>query len=337
MTTSAASASLRATLLREASEMVRYAFASGLAVPAATVETVERYEHAAPGDAPDLAPLVAAHARLAKLVAPATPGAIVLLADAGPPRRWGFLGPVPLVRRMTATALVCVAVFILISLSKSVTHTSGDIFESNGIGLLANEVFWLAAAGIGASFSLLFQVNQYIVTSTYDPRHEPSYWVKLILGVMAGFILVALVPLEGRLQESTADLARPTLAMLGGYSASAVYRILNRLVEMVESLFRGDAKEMAAQQAQAAAQRAEGDAAQARLAVAGKLVELQRAVAAGSSADEVTARLREIVAALVPEAAPDPVPALAAPSAPAALPPAGGTAATEPALVVAAG
>jgi hypothetical protein len=90
--------------------------------------------------------------------------------------------------------------------------------------------------------------------------------------------------------------------MLGGYSASAVYRILNRLVEALESLFRGNAKELIVEREEAAAARASEEATGARMRVAAKLVAVQQELAAGTSTEEVTARIREIVASLTPEA-----------------------------------
>lgn len=326
---------LRDQIVREAAEMVRFAFASGLRVPPSAVSTVERYQ--GPDAAADLAPLVQAHGALAKIVAPATPRSIAFMAEeSGRRGRWGFMSPVAAARRMMGVGLVCTALFIVISLSKKIDGSSGarDIFDAYGMGLLVNEVFWLASAGVGASFALLYQMNEYIVGSTYDPRHEASYWLKLVLGIMAGFILAVLVPLDGVVSADgvAAELTRPTLALVGGYSASVVYRILNRLVEAVESIFRGDAKDEAARREQAAASKATDEAAQQRLGVAGKLVDLQHAVAAGISPDELNRRLRDVVATLVPgAAAEDAAPPAPAPDASAVTVPTHGLAGITPA------
>jgi hypothetical protein len=320
--------SMREQLLHESVEMIRFAFARGGSVPTSVVNVVEQYQ-SHPAESPPLDPsaLVQAHGRLAKLVAPATPMGVVLMSGASHPGRWGFLGPVPLVRRLMKTAIGCVVVFILLSLTQLVDGTDIDIVHSNGLQLLVNELFWLSAAGIGASFAMLFQVNDYIVRCSYDPKHEPSYWVKFFLGVMAGFILVTLVPLPEPAGEEAARgmlLAKPTIAMLGGYSASAVYRILTRLVEAVESIFRGNAKDAIAEREQAAVARASEEASIARVRVAAKLVALQQQIATGGSGEEVTAKIREIVSSLTPEAgesdaiappAAHPEPAAAAPHA----------------------
>lgn len=319
----AAEPGLREQLLRECTEMVRYALSSGMRVPTAQVETVEA-ARAAPG-ASDLAALAGAHERLSKLVAPATPRALVLFADEDV-KSTGLLrlpGPVRLVRRMALAALVSVTLFVISSLSRYVSHASGDVLDTSGLALLTNEVFWLASAGVGASFAMLFQVNEFIVDRNYDPRYESSYWIKFLIGVIAGFILVALIPLDGmegaagaaggvagRTPSAAEALARPTLAMLGGFSASAVYRILTRLMSTVEGLFRADPRDEAALREQASSARAAEDAATARLGVASQLVELRQQIAAGAAPGEVSRLLDEMVSSMVSsEPAPPPPPA----------------------------
>lgn len=310
---------LRDQILRECTEMVRYALSSGTRVSPALVETVDAARATPPAGTSDLAALAGAHERLAKLVAPATPRALVLFAQEDQKQK-GMLrlpGPVRLVRRMALAALISVVLFIGSSLSPYVSHDSGDVLDSFGRALLVNELFWLASAGVGASFAMLFQVNEFIVNRSYDPRYETSYWIKFLIGVIAGFILVALIPLdglEGGAQGASAAqaLARPTLAMLGGFSASAVYRILTRLMNTVESLFRADPRDEAALREQAAAARAAEDAATARLGVASRLVELRQQIAAGAPPEDVSRLLAEMVSAMVPvepAAAPQPAPA----------------------------
>jgi hypothetical protein len=316
---------LRDQILRECTEMVRYALSSGIRVSPALVETVDAARAAPPAGTSDLAALAGAHERLSKLVAPATPRALVLFAEEDRKQKGTMLrlpGPVRLVRRMALAALVSVTLFIGSSLSRYVSHDSGDVLDSFGRALLINEMFWLASAGVGASFAMLFQVNEFIVNRSYDPKYESSYWIKFLIGVIAGFILVALIPLDGleggaaaaaggKTATAAQALARPTLAMLGGFSASAVYRILNRLIGTVESVFRADPREEAALREQAAGARAAEDAAAARLGVASRLVELRQQIAAGAAPEDVSRLLAEMVTAMVPvePAAAQPAPA----------------------------
>lgn len=293
------STGVREQLVHECTAMARYALASGMPLPAALADTVERAASAPAGG--DVAPIARAHAQLSRLVAPATPRALLLMGDehsAG--RRFPMLGPVGLVRRMMVAAVISILVFIATSLTTYVDHDTVSIHNSSGVALLVVELFWLSAAAMGASFAMLMKVSGYVVKRSYDPKYESSYWIKFFLGVMAGFILVALVPIHDA-NGSAIELARPTLAMLGGFSASAVYRILMRMVETVEGVFSPDRKDEIHQREQAAVARAQEETAQGKMAVAGQLVSLQQEVAAGASGDAVSARIRDIVTALVPD------------------------------------
>ena len=325
---------LRDQLFREAVEMVRYAFASGKSVPTSVIDTVERYE-SHPRDAPPLdpAPLVLAHSRLARIVSPATPRAIVILAEGEAETRFAFLGPVALVRQLMGVAIVCVLAFVLIGLAKATHSTNVTFVNTWGWKLLLNEVWWLTAAGVGASFAILFRVNEYIERSTYNPRYAPTYWVKFLLGVMAGYILVALLPFDLASQGTRLHLMQPAIAMLGGYSASAVYRILTRLVEAVEAIFRGDAREIIAEREQAAAARAAEEASRAQVRLATRLVDVLQQLAAGTPANEVSATVRDILASLNPDVAEVESPSAAVPQVP---PPAPVTVAATPEAIVAA-
>jgi hypothetical protein len=298
------SANLRDDLLREAVEMIRYAFASGKSVPTSVVDTVEQYT-SQPADAPllDASGLVLVHSRLAKIVAPATPRAIVILADGDANSRFAFLGPVPLVRQLMGVAIFCVLAFVLIGLTEVTGASTVTIANNSGWLLLLNQTWWLAAAGVGASFANLFRVNEYIERSNYNPRYASTYWVKFLLGVMAGYILVALLPVDLRGDGAGLHLMQPAVAMLGGYSASAVYRILTRLIEAIEAIFRGNAREVIAEREQAAAARASEEAANVRVRLAARLVDVLRQLPAGAGNDEVSASIRDIVASLTPEAA----------------------------------
>jgi hypothetical protein len=227
--------------------MVRYALASGKAVPESVVVAVQDAIQASSdggGPARDLDRLVRAHAELVHIVAPATPRTILLLSRERE-SRLAMLGPVRLVRHMLIVVIVLLAAFVLLATSPEVNHGSGDIFTSSGMPLLLNELFLLTAGGLGAAFSSLFTASRYIKAGTYDPKHESTYWLRLILGLMAGLLLAALIPVGG---ADSSELSKPLLALLGGFSASVLYRILERLVQTVESLVRGETHEQQADQ-----------------------------------------------------------------------------------------
>lgn len=337
---SASIPSLREQLVRESSAMVRQLVGNGMRVPPAVIHAADQFETALAQNQPiDVIALAGTHERLARLVAPAKPGTLYLL-DASVQERGdeaGFTSPLRIVRHMIRVAIACVAVFIVLSvLSIAEAHDQIELYTSRFliVEVILDRVFWLAAAGIGAAFAMLFQLNDQVTSRTFDPDESSSYWVKFYLGVVAGFILVALIPESvvgstevtgGGDGTSTQALARPTIALLGGFSASAVYRILTRMVEALESIFSGGVKEQAAAAEKAAATRANEESAQSRMAVAGQLVDLQQKLAAGMKPEEAAAQLRSVVTALVPSSsefgvgdappppagAPEKVPALA--------------------------
>lgn len=70
-----------------------------------------------------------------------------------------------------------------------------------------------------------------------EARHS-SDWVRFNLGLIAGMVLAVLVPID----TGSKTFERPLLALLGGFSASVVYRILQRLVDTLESSCRSMAE-----------------------------------------------------------------------------------------------
>jgi uncharacterized membrane protein YgcG len=305
---------LHLQILRECEEMAQFAFGMGRAVPGRTVEVVEtaliaRSDAEAAGgayrpDAAEVRRLSTAHQELSRLVAPARPNCLVLMdEEARAAGMLHFLGPVGLVRRLMGAAILCLATFIGLALFQGVgpdfdatVAGTGGVLSGSGLKLLGNMLFYIASAGLGASFGLLYEVNGYIVERTFDPKYESSYWIKLVLGMIAGFILVTLVPIDA----GTASFALPTIAMLGGFSASAVYRILNRLVQAVESMVRGDAKEMLSARENAARARAEEQEAQTRMKMAAGLLQLQQQLSSGVNNEDAKRRLNEILASVMP-------------------------------------
>ncbi|HEX2058014.1 MAG TPA: hypothetical protein VHI71_06555 [Actinomycetota bacterium] len=210
--------------------MARHALATGRAIPEWTVELLAGVESGSDAAAERLPDLVRAHGELAAIVAPARPEALLLLERER--RRGGILrslGPVRLVRQLIVASVLFLAAFVASSLSPYVDDAGGDIFATSGYALLANQLFLLSAAGVGACFAALFRVNRYLTEGTYDPRYDASYWIRFLLGLIAGVVLAALIPVEG-------EFTRPLLALGGGFAAPVVYRILTRIVEGLESV-----------------------------------------------------------------------------------------------------
>ncbi|SOY47879.1 conserved hypothetical protein; putative membrane protein [Cupriavidus taiwanensis] len=243
-------------LRRECEAMASHALRLGLPMPGGwTVLLGSEHEAAAAGataSVPSPPPgaglaaqqLAQLHQALARAIAPATPQCITLLDDE---RRRAHplacLGPVPLVRALTGTAVCCLLAVVLTGLPAEVSmeNMRAGILASSGRTLLFNMLFLLFCAGLGASFASLFQVHGYVAKGTYDPKYDAAYAAQLILGVMSGLILVEMLPPQLFDSAGMRSFGKPALSMLGGFSATAVHRLLQRIVEIVETAVRGSA------------------------------------------------------------------------------------------------
>lgn len=297
---------LRRQLLLECDAMARYAFASGLQVPPALADGLEELEAAKTAgasspSAPSLSRIAAVHRQLSQVIAPATPRALYLLHIDPAKDSWiSMLGPVPTVRRLVLTSALFTLIFLLSSLSEGINEQTValDLYEMHGFQLLQVLTFVLSAAGLGACFHALFTVYRYVSACTYDPRHNASYWIRIGLGLIAGLVLAELIPVGP--QNGMHVITKPALALLGGFSASLVYRILARLVDTVESLFKGDARDAAAFQEQQFRSQSNQEVTLARLSTAGQLVSLRDELAKGAGPDRISQLLTGVLDGLVP-------------------------------------
>lgn len=197
--------------------------------------------------ADDFTKLLAVHMELSKLVSPATPGALVTLRREQARSTLGrLLGPVKLVRQLMAFAILSLVAFVALAV---LTEAGSDVASSgvlspdtSTVSTVWATLYLLAAAGLGAAFAGLMKVTRYISGSTYSPKYEFSYWSLIVLGLIAGIVLALLIP-ESVIGD--ADFSRPLLALLGGFSAAAVYKLLQRLVETLTAAVQGDGSEAA--------------------------------------------------------------------------------------------
>jgi hypothetical protein len=237
---------LETQLVREATAMASYALASGKQLPVAVVQILQTSQIAmepANGTAAmgtvDVGGLSWAHGELTRLVAPAAPRAVLLLAEQPGHSNgggWSIFGPIRLVRYFLALALISVIGLLLLGATTQVTLSAANIFSLTGLPSLLNSLFLLCAASVGAAFSGLFRINLYIAATTYDPKHDASYWVQYGLGVIAGVLLATLIPVT---EATGSAFTRPVLALLGGFSASLIYRLMDRLSRSIESMVTG--------------------------------------------------------------------------------------------------
>lgn len=317
---------LMSELILECNSMARYAFASGLKVPGQIVNALENnhLSNNSEGDgylSPDtdnqlsgnsssnlhrsvnIRHISVIHGQLVDIVAPATPRTILLMETEAAKRHfWRFLGPVPLVQRMMFVAIISLIGLIFVSLSPEVDGNPKNfsLLGNSGLPLLINECFLLSAAAIGASFSALFQANYYIQNGTFDPVYESSYWIRFVLGLLAGIMLATLIPIEPYIKNgeqassSLQGLGKPLLSLLGGFSASVVYRILNRLTSAVESLVKGDTRSILAAQEQVGRANITEQTINSRLQLLTRLKKLQQQLSINADPSDLRTELDRI-------------------------------------------
>ncbi|WP_057680637.1 hypothetical protein, partial [Xanthomonas euvesicatoria] len=211
--------------------------------------------------------LAGLHRQLVRAIQPATPQAVVLIERERLRGGWlRWLGPIPLIRTLTLTSVGCLASVVGLAMSSLVNEHNITLgfLASSGSTLGWNVMFILACAGLGAAFSALFQAHRYVADATYDPRFDSSYAARMILGLIAGLILVELLPENLFADSSLGAFGKPALAMMGGFSASAVYRLLQRMVEVMETVVRGDSGQQAAAAIQSQRASAESESIRAR-------------------------------------------------------------------------
>jgi hypothetical protein len=244
--------------------------------------------------------LTYAHNRLVDIVAPATPRTIQFLEtstrQAG---AWGFLGRVPFVRRMMYTAILYLLGVIL---TRAFLHINALPQSENVlpgiVGALFLQLHFMSAAGLGASFAVLFEINTYTLKAAFDPLYEPSYWTRFALGLIAGVMLADLVSANTN-KPLYPVVAQSTLALLGGFSASVVYRVLLHLRNTISSLIPSGAGEEADAQLPGAAAMPPEPSPHHRLTVAASLISLQQKLAANMSPEQLKQELDRILADLL--------------------------------------
>lgn len=293
-------------MFAECEAMSAYALASGLRVPSSVLENIQiALLHSTGPDArseviarSQIRRLVQAHDHLVQIVSPATPRTLILFEQERASGKASALGPVRLVRHMMVVSGLLLLCFLGTALSPEVTHESGDIFNSSGLRLAVNELFLLSAAGIGASFAALFRANRYIAEGTYDAKYESSYWIRFVLGLLAGIVLASLIPIKDG--GSGAGLTKPFLSLLGGFSASVVFRILTRVVGTLESLVQGDSRDAEAAARRTVLSEASTQRMQDQMRVSAGLVKLREQLGAGMAQDEMVASVNRILDELLP-------------------------------------
>lgn len=285
---------LPSQIYMECLAMAKHALAKGKPVPAEPIKTIDAFtdyavEENSPQHIPairrnlDISELVTAHNVLVQIIEPATPKTVLLLyMDQHSDTWFKFLGPVALVRQLTLAAAIALIVFIgmMVTPYISSSNLAADVLSAAGIDQLARLVFYISAAGLGATFAGLYTVKNYISKGTFDPCYQAAYWIRFLLGIIAG-LLLAIIVSEHSLQSEgylTKGIIRPLLAILGGFSADLLYTFLNRMVETFKSVFEGGIDSKVQTKTQEAKTKLAGEEMARRTALSQELMKLQQSL-----------------------------------------------------------
>ena len=249
-------AKLANTLYLECKAMINHAINAGKPLDVGKLSVIESSIPAEKLKPQDLLPV---YNYLIEVVKPATPGTLRLFEE-NRQRKSIFrkLGPLPIVQEFMVIAIISLTLMIVISLSPWVNPNTIQLsmLQGNGWPQVLRLTFLVAASAVGGSFYALFKMNGYISEGTFDTKYVSIYRSRFVLGLVAGLLLSELfvtfiepsVTDMNSPVESAGYLLKPILAILGGFSANLVYRVLNRLVETVEGLFKGSSEEILYQQ-----------------------------------------------------------------------------------------
>lgn len=187
------------------------------------------------------------HAALSELVAPATPQTIQYTI----PRARFFTGEavtIPLIRNMWIISILFLIGFIctLYLYETNLPATQAASQNTKQTFKIFLSLHLLFSAGLGAYFYALYTANKYYVTRTFDPKYHTFYNNRIIIGIIAGFILANIIDAQKLAADSNmfTKFTPSILALLGGYSADAVNKILARIVAMLTALVQGEMKDI---------------------------------------------------------------------------------------------
>lgn len=241
-------------LLNQTNVMFEFAMENALEVPTALIKNYSVLSSRATQGLTEeeLEDLASNHQQLRRIVAPATPQALLLIESERKKNSFlSFIALVPIVRHILVISVFFLCAFILIGQLDIVNqaNVAKGILTSSGIETIAVLMYLISCAGLGACFTSLYGLTKYVSDANYDPRYNSTYWASILLGIIAGLFIselfyASLVDNEdgaepGGLSTITA-LGKPALALLGGFSANMVHGILQRLVDAIGSIFRAD-------------------------------------------------------------------------------------------------
>jgi hypothetical protein len=307
---------LRNQIYMECASMAKYALAKGKAVPADAIKNIEAFENYSSAENNsednllqirrdiDITALIDTHYLLARLIEPATPRTVLLLdREQRNKTMLNFLGTISLVRQLMLIAIISLIIFIALLSSPYINGAKleQDVLSATGIEQFARLIFYIGAAGLGASFAALYKVNDYISKGTYEPAYQASYWIRFLLGIIAGLLLAVLIS-EQSIQSDgmlSKGVIRPLLAILGGFSADLLYTFLDRIEETFKSLFAGSTQTMLDTKTLEAKSKLANLEVDVRMKLAQNLMEMQQKIGTETDSEQVKQQINDMLNNLV--------------------------------------
>ncbi len=153
---------------------------------------------------------------------------------------WGPMF-IPFIRDIWIVSIVCLLGYI--SFSYVNTMYPGNI--------ICLQLLLMFSAFLGACFYTLNTAKRYVLARTFDEYYIANYYSRIVIGVIAGIIIANIIKVS-YFETAGTDIGSKILfqmtpslfALLGGFSAEAVVKILNRLVAMLMTLVEGETKDI---------------------------------------------------------------------------------------------
>lgn len=145
---------------------------------------------------------------------------------------------IPIFSKCFYLSLAALLSVILFSLSQIVNNAnlSKGLLGSSGIDLLYNLIFICSSAMLGVMFYSLKSINEKIKTYTLTPIDVLELNLNILIGVISGFKISELLTVVLAQLENSMQITKMTLAILGGFSADAIFSILQEIVNKIKSL-----------------------------------------------------------------------------------------------------
>ena len=187
------------------------------------------------------AALIDVHSRLSRAIRPVTPTTLRETERVG--RGFGLFVRNAAVNFFVLVAIVSLLAFVAVSIASTLKGEWPDESTRPDRTWL-EDLAILASAGLGTSLYSLRIASRYIQKRTFDPAYNQIYIIRFVVGLLSGTILgyfgEPLLGAAGASQDgATVTLGSAAFALVGGFSADAVVRILQRVSDTLVTLVGG--------------------------------------------------------------------------------------------------